>query len=110
MFQLKLKKLFLTLPSKVTIFKKIVYNALFEIPYGETRSYEWLARKIGKPKAARAIGKALRENPFPIIIPCHRVIRKDGKLGGYILGKRIKEYLLEKEKAPVAQYGRAAVS
>ena len=50
---------------------------------GETRTYQWIAGQIGRPKAVRAVGQALRKNPFPLIIPCHRVIKSDGKLGGY---------------------------
>jgi len=79
-------------------FKMSVYKACLCIPYGEVRSYEWVARKIKRPKAVRAVGMALSKNPFPIIIPCHRVIRKDGSIGGYILGEKMKRYLLERER------------
>ncbi|MEW6481741.1 MAG: MGMT family protein [bacterium] len=95
---------------KLTPFQKRVYKAVLSIPKGETRTYEWVAQRIGNPKAARAVGNALSKNPCPIIIPCHRIIRKNGKLGGYIRGKEEKMALLKKEEAPVAQYGRAAVS
>ncbi|MEW6102328.1 MAG: MGMT family protein [bacterium] len=88
----------------------MVYNIVLSIPEGETRTYQWVAEKIGNPKSARAVGNALSKNPCPITIPCHRIIRKDGRVGGYIKGKEEKRLLLEKEGAPVAQYGRAAVS
>ncbi|MBI5100899.1 MAG: methylated-DNA--[protein]-cysteine S-methyltransferase [Nitrospirae bacterium] len=77
-----------------TEFEKKVWNALREIPYGETRTYKWLAEKIGLPKAARAVGNALGKNPVPIIFPCHRIIESDGKLGGYTPGTDIKRRLL----------------
>ena len=54
-----------------------------EIPYGETQSYGYIAEKIGNPKSSRAVGLAMARNPLPIIIPCHRVVRSDGHLGGY---------------------------
>jgi|SRR3989339_35668 len=81
----------------ITKFEEKVYAAVKKIPRGEVRSYAWVARKIGKPKAARAVGNALNKNPNPIIIPCHRVIRKNGEIGGYIFGKKEKALLLEKE-------------
>lgn len=67
----------------LTVFQREVLKAALSIPLGETRSYQWIAQKIGKPKAVRAVGQALRNNPYPLIIPCHRVIRSDGELGGY---------------------------
>lgn len=69
--------------TKLTKFQWQVLAATATIPLGETRSYQWVAQKIGKPQAVRAVGQALRRNPFPLIIPCHRVIKKDGSLGGY---------------------------
>ena len=69
------------------------------IPYGETRSYHEVAEMIGEPKADRAVANACASNPVPLIIPCHRVIRKDGGLGGYGLGIGRKEFLLKMEKA-----------
>lgn len=68
---------------RLTPFQWQVLAAAMTIPLGETRSYKWVARKIGRPQAARAVGQALRKNPFPLIIPCHRVICQDGSLGGY---------------------------
>ena len=69
--------------KQLTPFQWQVLNATLQIPMGETRSYQWIAQKIGKPKAMRAVGSALRRNPYPLIIPCHRVIKDDGKLGAY---------------------------
>jgi methylated-DNA-[protein]-cysteine S-methyltransferase len=77
-----------------TVFEKKVWNALKEIPYGETRSYKWLAERLGMPKAARAVGNALAKNPIPIIFPCHRIIESGGALGGYTPGTDIKLRLL----------------
>lgn len=67
----------------LTEFQWRVLAATLKIPLGETRSYKWIAQKIGRPKAVRAVGQALRKNPYPLIIPCHRVIRADGNLGYY---------------------------
>jgi len=77
-----------------TEFEKKVWSVLPEIPYGETRSYKWLAERIGEPKAARAVGHALGKNPIPIIFPCHRIIESKGSLGGYTPGTDIKRRLL----------------
>ena len=77
-----------------------VWKACFEIPAGKTMTYSQLAKKIAAPKAARAVGTALGKNPFAPIIPCHRVIRNDGKMGGYSAegGIKRKEKMLEYEK------------
>ncbi len=80
-----------------TDFEHKVWLALKEIPYGETRSYKWLAERVGRPKAARAVGQALKKNPMPIILPCHRVIASDGSIGGFSCGIEIKEWLLRHE-------------
>lgn len=71
---------------------------MLKIPLGETLSYKELAKRIGHPRALRAVGKALKENPFPLIIPCHRVVKSSGELGGYSKGKELKKKLLELEK------------
>ena len=84
-------------------FTQKVLNELMNIPYGETRTYGWLARKVGKPGAARAVGQALKRNPIPIIIPCHRVIRDDGTIGGFSMGVNIKERLLALEGVHVGR-------
>ena len=80
-----------------TPFQKQVWNALCEIPYGETRTYGEIAEKIGKPKAARAVGMACHHNPIWVMIPCHRVIGKNGSLTGYAGGLDKKKALLEIE-------------
>lgn len=81
-------------------FSQSVWRACAEIPRGETRTYGWIAERIGKPAAARAVGRALGANPFAPTIPCHRVIRSDGKMGGYSGpgGIKAKRTLLEKER------------
>jgi methylated-DNA-[protein]-cysteine S-methyltransferase len=94
----KRKNFDLQLSISGTEFRKQVWNALLNIPYGKVISYSELAEAIGNPKAVRAVGQANRHNPLPIIIPCHRVIGKDKSLTGYA-GKRtdIKEKLLKLE-------------
>lgn len=83
--------------SSFTDFEKKVYKALLTIKKGEVKSYEWLAKRIGNPKAARAVGNALNKNPFQGIIPCHRIIRKDGSIGGFAKGTALKKKLLARE-------------
>jgi methylated-DNA-[protein]-cysteine S-methyltransferase len=80
-----------------TEFDRMVWLALKDVPYGETRTYKWLAEKIGKPNASRAVGQSLSRNPLPIILPCHRIIESDGSIGGYSAGVNIKRRLLEME-------------
>jgi len=82
----------------MTPFAKKVYKALLTIPLGEVRTYKWLAEKAGRPRAYRAVGQILKKNPYPIIIPCHRVIEASGKLGGYTWGKKRKEKLIDLER------------
>ncbi len=84
---------------KLTKFQWKVLNVTAKIPIGETKSYKWVAEQVGSPKAVRAVGQALKRNPYPVIIPCHRVIKIDGSLGGYAggLGER-KAQLLAIEK------------
>ena len=82
-----------------TEFQRQVWKALFDIPYGETRSYKQIAEAIGNPKAVRAVGMANNRNPLLIVIPCHRVIGANGKLVGYAAGIEMKEYLLKLEKS-----------
>lgn len=96
-FSLKRKQFNLPYKQEGTTFMKKVWNALQEIPYGETRSYKQIAEKIGNPKAVRAVGMANNKNKIPIIIPCHRVIGSNGKLIGYALGLDVKKYLLDLE-------------
>ncbi len=80
--------------SRATPFQRRVWEAARLIPYGETRSYAWVAQQVGKSRAARAAGQALAKNPLPVIIPCHRVIASDGKLGGFSDGVEMKRRLL----------------
>ena len=80
-----------------TEFEQAVWNSLKEIPYGETRTYKWIADMIGKPHASRAVGNALAKNPLPVVFPCHRIIESDGSIGGYTPGVDIKRRLLEIE-------------
>ena len=82
-----------------TAFQQQVYGALQEIPYGATTTYGAIARKIGRPRAVRAVGAANGRNPIPIIIPCHRVIGADGSLTGFGGGLEIKKFLLDVESA-----------
>ena len=84
-------------PSAATPFQCEVWERTRLIPYGETRSYSWVAEQIGKPGAARAVGQALARNLLPIIIPCHRVIASNGRLGGYAWGVEMKRHLLSLE-------------
>jgi methylated-DNA-[protein]-cysteine S-methyltransferase len=94
----KLEQFDLPLAPGGTEFQRTVWKALCDIPYGVTISYGELARRIGNPKASRAVGLANGSNPIPIIIPCHRVIGSNGKLTGYGGGLHIKEKLLALER------------
>ena len=85
----------------VTEFRAEVLRALMEVPYGETTTYGELARAVGRPKAVRAVGSACATNPLPILIPCHRVLRSDGALGGYRGGTEAKRFLLALESIDV---------
>jgi methylated-DNA-[protein]-cysteine S-methyltransferase len=82
----------------MTPFAKKVYRIVSNIPVGQVRTYKWVARKAGKPLACRAVGQVLKRNPYPLIIPCHRVIRSDNKIGGYAFGVNKKKLLLAMEK------------
>lgn len=84
--------------AKGTDFQKSVWNALKKIPYGKTVSYKDIAEEIGNPKGFRAVGGANNKNPIAIIVPCHRVIGKNGSLTGYADGLSKKEYLLDIER------------
>lgn len=81
-----------------TSFQQSVWRALMEIGWGKTASYGEIAEKIGRPKACRAVGMANNKNPLPIIVPCHRIIGKNGTLTGYAGGLKIKQWLLDHEK------------
>ena len=88
------------LAPRGTPFQRAVWDALITIPYGATASYGDIARQIGNPKAARAVGMANNRNPLPIFIPCHRVIGADGSMVGYGSGLDKKEFLLALESKP----------
>jgi O-6-methylguanine DNA methyltransferase len=83
--------------SGFTQFQKKVLKALLKVPAGEVRSYAWLARRAGNPKAARAVGNVMAHNPIPFLIPCHRVVPASGGVGNYGLGKELKRELLGRE-------------
>ncbi|MCU0515113.1 MAG: bifunctional DNA-binding transcriptional regulator/O6-methylguanine-DNA methyltransferase Ada [Anaerolineae bacterium] len=90
----------LPLDIRVTAFQQRVLEALLRIPYGATRTYGQIAAALGRPKAARAVGRACATNPVPLIIPCHRVVGSDGSLTGYAYGTERKQYLLALEQQP----------
>ena len=89
--------------SAGTPFQRKVWQLLRTIPRGQTRSYAWVAQKIGKPRAARAVGAACGANLIPILIPCHRVIASDGSLGGYSSGLHRKKRLLKLEQGKTSR-------
>ena len=93
------KRTSFSIPLKLigTPFQVRVWEALQTIPYGQTVSYAHIAKEIGRPKAVRAVGNAVGSNPFTIVIPCHRVVRTDGGIGGYAWGIERKKWLLEHE-------------
>lgn len=91
-----------TFPDKLdfgeaTAFERVVWDATRSIPYGEVRSYAWVARQIGKPRACRAVGGAMARNRCPIIVPCHRVVASNGSLCGFGGGLELKRRLLDLE-------------
>jgi O-6-methylguanine DNA methyltransferase len=86
------------LRTKITPFSRKVYQAVLEIPLGHVRTYQWVAQRIGHPKAYRAVGQALKNNPYPLVIPCHRVVASGGELGGYVWGEKTKKALLDLER------------
>jgi AraC family transcriptional regulator of adaptative response/methylated-DNA-[protein]-cysteine methyltransferase len=90
-------RLDLPLDLQVTAFQRQVYEALRAIPVGETRTYSQLAQAVGRPRAVRAVANACASNPTALIVPCHRIVRKNGELGGYRWGAERKEALLELE-------------
>ena len=83
--------------ADLTLFQKKVYKTILDIPRGETRSYKWVAGKVGNVKASRAVGNALNNNPYSPIVPCHRVICSDGTIGGYACGVKKKRLMLKRE-------------
>lgn len=97
-FSGKRKSFTVPLAPNGTQFQRSVWQALGNIPYGETRTYQQIAEEIGKPKACRAVGMANRYNPIWILVPCHRVVGKDGGLTGYAGGLERKQFLLDLEQ------------
>ena len=102
---------FFTVPvdlSQVPEFDRAALEIVSQIPYGEVRSYKWIAEQLGKPDAARAVGGAMAGNPVPLIVPCHRVVKTDGGLGGYSFGLIQKEALLNLERSTAPYVGCAS--
>jgi methylated-DNA-[protein]-cysteine S-methyltransferase len=89
----------LPLSLRGTDFRRRVWHSLCEIPFGETRSYAEIARRVGRPIATRAVGAAVGRNPISIIVPCHRVVGSDGSLTGFAGGLDRKRWLLDHERA-----------
>jgi methylated-DNA-[protein]-cysteine S-methyltransferase len=96
-FHGKRERFSLPLDMRGTAFQIAVWRELSRIPYGQVRSYGEIAKEIGSPKAARAVGTASGANPIPILVPCHRVIGSSGTLTGFRGGLKMKELLLERE-------------
>jgi O-6-methylguanine DNA methyltransferase len=95
------QRAFFAVPVDLTAvpdFQRRVLEAARHIPFGEARPYAWIAARIGHPRAVRAVGTALGRNPVPLILPCHRVWRSDGGLGGYIFGADVKDRLAALER------------
>jgi O-6-methylguanine DNA methyltransferase len=104
------QRTFFTVPvdlSRVPAFERSALEVAARIPYGEVRSYRWIAEQLGQPEAARAVGNAMAGNPIPIIVPCHRVVRSDGTLGGYSFGLVRKETFLALERGTSPYVGCA---
>jgi O-6-methylguanine DNA methyltransferase len=91
-------------------FERAVLLKALEIPRGEVRPYSWIAREIGRPKAFRAVGTALGKNPIPLFIPCHRVVRSDGRIGDYAFGKEAKQAILTAEGVDTQELERKALA
>ena len=99
--------------AKLTGFEKAVYRLVITIPAGQVRSYKWVAKAIGRPGSCRAVGNALNKNPYAPAVPCHRIIKSDGSIGGFASGVRAKKLLLKREGIDCGQkrcYNRAALS
>lgn len=92
----------------LTEFERAVLLKAVEIPYGEVRPYAWIAREIGHPKAVRAVGSALGNNPVPLLIPCHRVVRSEGEIGNYAFGSEFKKAVLRGEGVELEELERLA--
>jgi AraC family transcriptional regulator of adaptative response/methylated-DNA-[protein]-cysteine methyltransferase len=88
----------LPLDVRATAFQWLVWQELRKVPAGSTRTYQQVAEALGRPKAARAVARACATNPVSVVVPCHRVVRGDGGLGGYRWGLERKRALLDREK------------
>jgi len=97
-FRGELKEFDLAFFATGTVFQLMVWEELMKVPYGQTISYGELAKRVGMPKAARAVGSALSRNPVPILVPCHRVVGAKGQLTGFAGGIDVKQTLLNLEK------------
>lgn len=84
--------------KRVTDFQMAVYATVMKIPFGQTRTYAWVARQIGRPRACRAVGQALNKNPYLPYVPCHRVVASGGSIGGYRGGIKKKMEWLKRER------------
>ena len=82
----------------MTDFEKKVLRVVLKIPLGEVRTYTWVAVRVGKPRAYRAVANALAKNPFTLFVPCHRVVKSSQETGGYSLGRVLKKDLIKLEK------------
>ncbi len=85
-----------------TVFQREVWSVARTIPYGQTRTYGWVAERLGDPESKRAVGQALNANPLPLVVPCHRVAAANGRLGGFSAGPEVKTRLLKMEGAILA--------
>lgn len=94
--------------SQLAAFQRTVLIAERHVPYGRVASYGHVAKRIGMPGAARAVGQALAQNPFPIIIPCHRTVKSDGSIGGFQRGSELKRHMLELEGIIISDNGKVA--
>jgi AraC family transcriptional regulator of adaptative response/methylated-DNA-[protein]-cysteine methyltransferase len=92
------RRLDLPIDVQATVFQSRVWDALREIPYGQTRSYAQIAAAIGEPRAVRAVARACATNPVAVVVPCHRIVKSDGKLGGYRWGVQRKRAVLDRER------------
>jgi len=91
--------------GRLTMLQKSVYSATAKIPYGKLSSYKEIAEAINRPKAYRFVGTTLAKNPFPILIPCHRVIRSNNTIGLFAGGKNLKIKMIELERSTVKKFG-----
>jgi methylated-DNA-[protein]-cysteine S-methyltransferase len=107
-FDAKRREFVLALDLEGTEFQRRVWRTLETIPYGETRSYRWLAAAVDRPRGYQAVGQANGANPAALVVPCHRVIAADGSLGGYAAGLEVKRRLLQLEAIHAGRFMQAA--